>query len=587
MDEEIKEKERKSLTNEVYSPIHKPQSHRRVSDYISMVNPRSNEDMSSRMGRLLNQVEEGKKNEERLSEELHIMHKKYKKVKDQLSSVIWGVLLTKCSNLYPDIPFTQKGMFESEVQLDRYRLGCPLGRGQFSIVRECSIEEDMGGRRSPPPDGDERNGKAYAIKMIRKDFVRSEDSLLCLQKELHSLKVLNHPNIVKFIEVLNSRNHLSIVTEKMDEDLFEFIGKDPSHFKHQTSGQLTANGEYLAKSIITSILLALQHCHRSKICHRDLKPENILIKQFITRVQGQDAVNITVKLADFGLSESLPSSFHKLKDFCGSPGFFAPEILLDDGGYDGKMCDIWSLGCIALEMLIPEEEFMTTWMVGAYDDVLFQRPKRFEVQLISALGTVKQSIGEAIQHARSSNHQLLHSGDEDCGSSSSCLDFCNKMLQPNPRQRFTSDKLVLHPWIVSLTAQQQVDMSERRPSQAPTFAVSPTRGGGDYSSPPSSSSSFSSGSNPQQGMGNKGTPHPITGRYDVMESSLTSGSEFTSSSLSGMSSMSISSSSPTPQLTSNYPPSSMSVSTASLTPNLTSPYNSLPPLHEKSEEDDN
>lgn len=57
-----------------------------------------------------------------------------------------------------------------------------------------------------------------------------------------------------------------------------------------------------------------------------------------------------MKLIDFGLcTRAVTSQDHMLRDFCGSPGFFAPEILLSEC-YDGMKADVWSLGCILLEV---------------------------------------------------------------------------------------------------------------------------------------------------------------------------------------------------------------------------------------------
>lgn len=57
-----------------------------------------------------------------------------------------------------------------------------------------------------------------------------------------------------------------------------------------------------------------------------------------------------VKLVDFGLCTKAVTSEHDaLRDFCGSPGFFAPEMLLADS-YDGFKADVWSVGCILLEV---------------------------------------------------------------------------------------------------------------------------------------------------------------------------------------------------------------------------------------------
>jgi serine/threonine protein kinase len=77
-----------------------------------------------------------------------------------------------------------------------------------------------------------------------------------------------------------------------------------------------------AKEIITCVLKAVLYCHDQGICHRDLKPENILLT-----FDKESGKCIDLKLCDFGLSTKFNSS-SVLTDFCGSPGFFAPEMII-------------------------------------------------------------------------------------------------------------------------------------------------------------------------------------------------------------------------------------------------------------------
>jgi serine/threonine protein kinase len=73
------------------------------------------------------------------------------------------------------------------------------------------------------------------------------------------------------------------------------------------------------------------------IAHRDLKPANILIND-----SGE------VKLADFGLAKKL-KRFSTVK--VATMWYRAPELLLGIRGYSPKV-DIWSVGCIAAELLL-------------------------------------------------------------------------------------------------------------------------------------------------------------------------------------------------------------------------------------------
>ena len=82
--------------------------------------------------------------------------------------------------------------------------------------------------------------------------------------------------------------------------------------------------------------------------HHDLKGENVLI----------DAHNV-VRLTDFGLSERYDID-QRGRAFCGSPGFYAPEVATGD--YDPWKVDVWALGCVALELLTGRDWFEEYWL---------------------------------------------------------------------------------------------------------------------------------------------------------------------------------------------------------------------------------
>ena len=82
----------------------------------------------------------------------------------------------------------------------------------------------------------------------------------------------------------------------------------------------------------------MKYLHEQCICHRDLKLENILIDE-----------RNNVKLIDFGFSVSTPLD-SKLKIFCGTPSYMAPEIV-QKKEYNGFSTDVWSLGVILFLML--------------------------------------------------------------------------------------------------------------------------------------------------------------------------------------------------------------------------------------------
>lgn len=87
---------------------------------------------------------------------------------------------------------------------------------------------------------------------------------------------------------------------------------------------------------------ALQHVHALRVIHRDLKTANVFL------ADSSDAVEVDVKLGDFGISRTLSSQTEFAETAVGTPYYLSPE-LITGSGYDGRT-DIWSLGCIAFEL---------------------------------------------------------------------------------------------------------------------------------------------------------------------------------------------------------------------------------------------
>lgn len=194
----------------------------------------------------------------------------------------------------------------SDNFLGRYRLIKTIGKGNFAKVKLAKHIPTM---------------KEVAIKIIDK-LALNPSSLKKLFREVTIMKMLDHPNIVKLYEVIDSQRTLYLVMEYASGgEVFDY---------------LVAHGrmrEKEARAKFRQIVSAVQYCHQKQIIHRDLKAENLLLDS-----------EMNIKIADFGFSnEFVPGQ--TLDTFCGSPPYAAPE-LFKGLRYEGPEVDIWSLGVI-------------------------------------------------------------------------------------------------------------------------------------------------------------------------------------------------------------------------------------------------
>ncbi|CAL9010993.1 unnamed protein product, partial [Prunus brigantina] len=91
-----------------------------------------------------------------------------------------------------------------------------------------------------------------------------------------------------------------------------------------------------------SILEGIKHIHKFDYVHCDLKPENILLVPNPATSTG----SFVVKISDFGLDKKTKENYGQWR---GTPTYLSPEALNDSE--QEPPSDIWSLGCIVLEML--------------------------------------------------------------------------------------------------------------------------------------------------------------------------------------------------------------------------------------------
>lgn len=313
----------------------------------------------------------------------------------------------------------------------RYQQIQVIGKGSFGSVLECI---------------DHKTGEKVAIKMLRdKPKVHSQIIFeLDLLKQLQSDDPNDDHNIIKYIESFVFRGFFCIVMELVSLDIYtvlkmqRFIG-----FQFPTVQMVAKkSGE------------ALKFIHDNGIIHADIKPENILFT---------DTTQTAIKMIDFGCSCFIGKIMFS---YIQSRYYRAPEVVL--GIEYGTEIDIWSLGCVLCEMITGRPLF----------------PAEDETELIQMMAEVLgMPPSSLIKHGPRSHHYFDEKGQMKvkpnskgkhhiAGTSSvslmtqikepmflSLIDGC---LKWNPKDRFTANDVINHPWVKqSIRDDHQVPKSAR------------------------------------------------------------------------------------------------------------------------------
>lgn len=142
------------------------------------------------------------------------------------------------------------------------------------------------------------------------------------------MQQLDHPNIIKIIDVYEDEEKYFIVIELFTGgELFDYISNADTI------------SEEVAAQIMKQIFSAVHYCHQSGFVHGDIKLDNFLL--------ASSSQELILKLIDFGTCQRFESGVPLVKKQ-GSPSYIAPEVL--KRSYNQK-CDIWSSGVILYMLL--------------------------------------------------------------------------------------------------------------------------------------------------------------------------------------------------------------------------------------------
>lgn len=159
--------------------------------------------------------------------------------------------------------------------------------------------------------------------------------------------------------------------------------------------------EKFACKFYQQIICGIEYLSKVRVVHRDLKPENLLLDY-----------NNNIKIVDFGLSNTWKEG-ERLKTACGSPWYAAPEMIAGKY-YHGTNVDLWSSGIVLYAMV---------WGFLPFED---PDTSNLYKKILSANDNIDKIIPKFL--------------------STNCKNLLKKVLNTNPRNRYTLEDIKLHPW---------------------------------------------------------------------------------------------------------------------------------------------
>ncbi|CAO3576412.1 unnamed protein product [Absidia cylindrospora] len=282
----------------------------------------------------------------------------------------------------------------------------PLMKRLLALFKKTHGKDDE--TNAYPPELNADYETPYALKIILKRVIAGKEHML--DSELDILTKVKHPHVVSMHAMYESADAVYIVTDLASGgELFS---------------QLLDQGCYTerdAANLVRQMLEGLVYLHDCDIVHRDIKPENLL---FATK-----EADATLMITDFGLSKILKNHDDILTTACGTPGYVAPEVLLQKG--HGRPVDLWSVGVITFVLLCGYTPFY---------------------------GEDQAALFESIMSGK-------YEFDEEYWGdiSDSAKNMIDNLLAFDPEKRITATDALQHPWITNEEEEQALGKTNLAP----------------------------------------------------------------------------------------------------------------------------
>jgi mitogen-activated protein kinase kinase kinase len=260
------------------------------------------------------------------------------------------------------------------------------------------------------------SGHLMAVKEIRLQDPQLIPTIVSqIRDEMGVLQVLDHPNIVSYYGIEPHRDKVYIFME---------------YCSGGSLAGLLEHGRIEDETVIMvyalQMLEGLAYLHESGVVHRDIKPENILLDH-----------NGVIKFVDFGAAKVIARQGRTLaaehaaarqgrqRSMTGTPMYMSPEVIKGQNAGRHGAVDIWSLGCVILEMATgrrPWASLDNEW-------------------------AIMYNIAQGNPPQLPTREQLSDQG----------LDFLNKCFERDPSRRASAAELLQHEWIMTLRSQLSLE----------------------------------------------------------------------------------------------------------------------------------
>lgn len=221
----------------------------------------------------------------------------------------------------------------ARTRVGKYEFGRVIGEGSFAKVRLARNTQ---------------TGEYFAVKVLNKERILKDKMVEQIKREISTMRLVKHPNIIQLAEVMASKTKIYFVLEYVTGgELFNKIAQQQKLKEDD------------ARKYFQQLINAVDFCHSRGVYHRDLKPENLLLDS-----KGN------LKISDFGLS-ALSQQVKEdglLHTTCGTPNYVAPEVIVDKG-YDGAKADLWSCGVILFVLMAGYLPFDESNIVALYKKI--------------------------------------------------------------------------------------------------------------------------------------------------------------------------------------------------------------------------